>query len=68
MIDSIPTVQVCRGIRRIMNARDYPEMKRLAHRERRHAVRQMTAAIARDPELFDNETFAAATVSSWDVG
>lgn len=67
MIDSLPTVQRYRRVKRIVRCSDIGDMKRAAHRRRRRQLRRISQAMALDPARFDGETFETKSLSSWDI-
>ena len=69
MIAILPAVQYsCREIVRYvgMSRKCRREDKRSANRRHRRYLDRVTRRFQLDPELFDDEAFAAPTLSDWD--
>ena len=66
MITTKPAVQhSCKKVRRYVSV--HASYKRVANRRHRRYLNDVTRSFINDPELFEDETFEAPTLTSWDL-
>jgi len=70
MIASLPAVQAnCGRVDRYVciSPQNIRAEKRIANRRHRRYLNRVTRGFVRDPESFDDESFRAPSLSSWDL-